>query len=212
MLRARLFTVLLVITIFAATRSAAADTVTINFDDLSDSTFVTTQYTGVTFSNAIVLSAGISLNELDFPPNSGTNVAGDTGGAISILFSNPISNFSGYFTYVEPLTIQGFNSSSVLEASAASLFSENDVSGGDPGSSPNELIQIISATPFSRVVLTGDPAGGSFTVDDVSYTLAAGVPVSSVPEPSTLAFVSTGVTSIIGVAGAKRKRGMNSIV
>ena len=80
--------------------------------------------------------------------------------------------------------LQGYNSSNTLEASAASLYSANYVSGGDAGSSPDELIQISSETPFTRVVLMGDPSGSSFTVDDVSFTTASGEPLGPVPEPS----------------------------
>src|SRR3954469_10391595 len=86
---------------------------TINFDSLSDSEAVTNQFAGVTFSNAIALTAGISLNEFDFPPRSGNNVVSDDGGAMSITFASPLSNFGGYFTYDHMLTIEAFNTAHV---------------------------------------------------------------------------------------------------
>src|SRR5258707_545906 len=86
---------------------ARADIV-VNFDTLSDGDIVTNQFPGLTFTNAIVLSAGISLNEFEFPPRSGTNVVSDNGGPISILFSSPFVSFGGYFTYLEPVTLLAF--------------------------------------------------------------------------------------------------------
>src|ERR1051325_2589015 len=83
--------------------------VSIDFEGFSDSSFITTQYSGLTISNAIILTSGISLNELDFPPRSGINVASDAGGPISFDFSTPALNFQGFFTYVVPVTIQGFD-------------------------------------------------------------------------------------------------------
>src|SRR5580698_6525806 len=81
-----------------------ADTI-IDFESLNDGDLVTNQYPGLTFSNTIVLSAGISLNEFEFPPHSGTNVVSDNGGPMTITFFPPIQSFSGYFTYSVPLKV-----------------------------------------------------------------------------------------------------------
>jgi hypothetical protein len=163
-----------------------ADTIVINFEDLPDGTPVTTQYAGLTFSNTTVITAGISLNEFEFPPNSGTNVVFDDGGPISISFDDPVLNFGGYFTYLEPLTLAAFYATSDQVASATSLFGNNLACGdgppclGDPGSSPNEFISVAFAAGISGVTVTGDPAGGSFAMDDVVYTTSS----TAVPEPS----------------------------
>src|SRR5215471_5774733 len=117
---------------------------TITFDTLADGDVVTTQYAGVTFSNTVVFTAGISLNEFEFPPRSGPNVASDIGGPITIDFTTPVTNFSAYFTYLVPLTITGFNSSNVAIASAGSAFGSNLALSGDPGSSPNELLTLAA--------------------------------------------------------------------
>ena len=176
---------------------------TITFEGLPDSTILTNQYAGVTFSNAIILSAGISLNEFELPPHSGTNVASDNNGPMSIVFSSPISSFSGYFTYYEPLTLQAFNASNAQVASATSLFSINvgcdpgPLCLGDPGSSPNELIQVSFAGGISSITITGDPAGGSFAVDDVTYTSVA----TAVPEPPYLILL---LVTIVVIACAPR--------
>jgi hypothetical protein len=162
------------------TIAGSAAATTLDFEGFADSTIVTTQYLGLTFSNTIILTAGISLDEIDFPPHSGANVASDNNGPITIDFATPITTFSGYFTYTEPLTLNAFDVTSTEVASATSLFSENFVSSGNPA---NELITVAFAGGFSSVTITGDPSGGSFTMDDLTY--AAGT--STVPEgPFTL--------------------------
>jgi hypothetical protein len=174
------------ILMFAASPALFADIAVIDFEGLSDGTFVTTQFPGVTFSNAIIATAGISLNELEFPPKSGVNVVIDFGGPISVSFATPISTFEGFFTYLEPVTIQGFDASDNLLGSSSSLFSNNlacldgPPCSGDPGSSPNEPIQLDSAGNISSVVITGDPAGFSFALDDVTYSSG---PITVTPEP-----------------------------
>lgn len=153
-----------------------ASTVTIDFEGLADGTNLTTQYPGLIFSNATVISAGISLNEFEFPPRSGTNVAFDDGGLITIAFAEPVLMFGGYFTYLEPLSLAAFYKTAGQVASATSAFSSNDALFGDPGSSPNEFISVSFASGITAITVTGDPAGGSFVLDDVTYT--------SVPEPN----------------------------
>jgi hypothetical protein len=58
-----------------AGRAASAGSITLDFEGFPDSTILSTQYSGLTFTNAIILTAGISLNEFEFPPHSGVNVA-----------------------------------------------------------------------------------------------------------------------------------------
>ena len=125
-------------------RQALAQPTTLTFDNLSDSTTVTNQFQGLAFQNAAAISAGISLNEFEFPPHSGANVVFDSGGAMTITFSSPIQSFAGYFTYSVPLTIQALGSTGSQIVSASSRFSSNEALSGVPGSSPNELIQLDS--------------------------------------------------------------------
>jgi hypothetical protein len=165
---------------------AKAESVALDFEGFPDSTILTAQYPGVTFTNAIILTSGISLNEFEFPPHSGVNVVSDNGGPMTIDFSTPITSFGGYFTHLEPLTLDGFNAGDKQVASAASLFSNNlaclagPPCSGDPGSSPNEFIQLSFTGGISSVTITGDPAGGSFVLDDATYTTSS---APAVPEP-----------------------------
>src|SRR5882672_6224065 len=79
---------LLLLFLAIAPQLAYSDTVVLDFEGFSDSDFLTTQIPGLTFSNAMVLTASISLNEFDFPPHSGSNVIFDAGGPIGISFAS----------------------------------------------------------------------------------------------------------------------------
>ena len=191
----------LLLVVLASTPMLHAGTVVIDFETFPDSTSIvdstpiTTQFPGLTFSNTTVLTAGISLNEFEFPPHSGSNVAFDDGGPITIAFVGPILNFGGFFTYSEPMTLAAFDSSSAEVASATSAFSSNLALSGDVGSSPNEFLSISFPNGISSVTITGDPAGGSFTMDDATYT-------SAVPEASSIFLLLTGTAGLL----AFRKR------
>jgi hypothetical protein len=136
----------------------------------------------------MVLTAGISLNDAEFPPFSGGNVIFDSGGPITINFLNPITDFIAYFTYTTQLTLQAFSGGVALPA-VNSLFSANFVSSGNP---PNELIEISSAAGFDSITITGDPIGGSFVLDNLMYQPGSQTS-QSVPEPSTLVLSSVGL-------------------
>jgi len=179
----------------------AANATLINFENLSDGVTVGSSYSaiGANFTNAVVLSAGISLDEAEFPPHSGTNVAADLSGPITIQFSSLVNAFSGYFTYAAPLLVTAFDSGSVPVRTAASLFSANFVSSGNP---PNELIQINYASGIDHITIAGDPGGSSFVVDDISFTAGT---TSGVPEPAS--YSPVGITLLALSAVVMRRSG-----
>jgi hypothetical protein len=171
-----------------------ANVITINFENLSDQESVTNQYSGLAFVNTIALTAGISLNEFEFPPYSGSNVVSDDFGPISIIFDTPVTSISGYFTYALPFTLLGFDAGSNQVGSAASAFSNNMALSGDLGSSSNELLFLYFANGISSITIMGDPAGGSFTLDDLTYSPLQSTPV---PEPSTISLLFVGSLALI---------------
>ncbi len=178
-----------VVVLLSAITSTNAHSVTIDFESLLDLEGVSSQYAslGVTFSNATALTAGISLNEFEFPPVSGSNVVFDSGGMMSILFATSMESVGGYFTYAGPLTLIAYDATDAIVGSATSAFDSNQAQSGVAGSAPNEFLQLSSATGISRITFTGDPAGGSFTLDDLIFTALASLPPSTaVPEPATL--------------------------
>jgi hypothetical protein len=69
---------------------------------------------------------------------------------------------------------------------------------GDSGSSPNEFLQVSFASGISSVSITGDPLGGSFVMDDVTYTTTE----APVPEPSSIILFLTMAAGLF----AARKR------
>ncbi|MGI8743070.1 MAG: PEP-CTERM sorting domain-containing protein [Bryobacteraceae bacterium] len=154
------------------------------------------RYSGVTFSNAAVLKAGISLNEFEFPPRSGSNVASDNGGPLSITFATPVTNFGGYFTYLLPLTLTAFNSANNPVASVTSKFADNlaclagPPCSGNAGSSPNEPLSVNFAAGISKVTIKGDPNGGSFVLDDATLTTPT---APAVPEPASILLILSGL-------------------
>jgi hypothetical protein len=182
-----------------------ASPITIDFENLNDGNIIATQYAGLTFSNAIALTAGVSVNEFELPPHSGSNVASDNGGPMRIDFAQPVSDVGGYFTYGVPLSLKAFDSNGTVLGSASSLFSSNFALSGDLGSSSNELLQLAFGG-ISYVTFAGDPAGGSFALDDLTYSPDGGP--APVPEPGTLLLMATGGLALVRTlrSGANKDR------
>ena len=172
----------------------AAPITSIDFETLTDSEIVTTQFSGLSFSNTRALSSGFSLNDLDFPPHSGSTVVSDDGSAIAIDFLTPVTSFSAFFTYAIPITLTAFDGIGGVLGSLNSALSTN------VGVAPNEFIQLSGLGLINQIKISGDPAGFSFTMDDVAFDSA------SVPEPNTLALLT------IALAGIKARRGKIKIV
>jgi hypothetical protein len=169
---------------------AAAAVITIDFEDLFENDEVATLYPGVTFSNALVLTAGSGLNDLEYPPASGTNaaVALDPNSVIELVFGTPIISFEALFTYNGALSVEAFTSGGTLVDSAASLHGSNIASGPN---APNETVG-VSGGGITRVRLS---AQGDFSLDDVTYETG-----TVVPEPTTLALLLAGA-----LAAARRR-------
>jgi hypothetical protein len=181
---------------FFLPQETRADSATIDFENLSDSTNVGSAYasSGVIFTNAVIATAGVTLSELEFPPDSGSNVVVDSGGAITLTFLTPVSSFSGFFTYAFPLTLEGFGSSNQLLVTVSSLFSTNFVSSGNQ---PNELIQLNFPGGIDSVTITGNPLGSSFALDDASFTTVA------TPEPGSVSLLFTGIAFALVIGRRK---------
>ena len=173
-----------------------AQAAVINFDSLVDGESVTTQYAGVTFQNTLALTAGLSLNEFEFPPKSGMNVVFDNGGQILLSFLTPVTSVGGFFTYSTGLNFLAFDSAGVQIAAVNSAFNANLSMSGDPGSTPNEFLQVASASGIASVSIRGNPAGGSFALDDLAY--------APVPVPAAVWLFGSGLLGLIGIARHKR--------
>lgn len=161
--------------------------VVVDFESLANLTSLTTQLAGFTFSNARVLQAGTTLNELDFPPKSGVNAVLDDGGALGVRFDTPVLSVGAFLTYVTPITLTAYDSLDNVMATATSLYGNNGALAGEPGSRPNEWLQLsLAVASIARVEFRGIATGSSFVLDDL--VVDAGDP-SPVPEPHSLALV-----------------------
>jgi hypothetical protein len=170
-----------------ALSAAQAAVVTYGFDTLIDSESVTNQFAGLSFANATVLTAGISLNDFEFPPSSGTNVLVDEGGPMEILFSSPVFSVGAAFTYSTSLSFSIYDAADVLLGTVVSLGNSNLAVSGE-GFAVNELLSFSSVGgAISRLVISGDSFGGSFVMDDLTVDFGTAAPV---PEPATLALVA----------------------
>jgi len=178
-----------------------ASAVQVDFEIFNDGEVVTNQISGLVFTNATAVSSGLTLNEFEFPPRSGKNVVFDDGGPISIAFSNPISYFSAYFTYAEPIRLAAFGLGGVLLGDVVSdpAFMSNIALSGSPGSSPNSLLSFASSSQIWRLEISGSALGSSYAMDDISYRLA-----DPVPEPETYAMLLAGL-GLIGFAARRGK-------
>jgi hypothetical protein len=189
--------------IFLVSFPLCASTIQLTFDDLSDSTRIQDAYESVHFENAIVLTSGVSLNELEFPPHSGQNVAVDDGAPIVIAFDRPVSNVAAYITHNQLITLTAFDASGNAIGSVASMYRNNLAISGDVGSHPNELLHVPDAFLFS-VKISGAPDGFSFALDDFSFDES-----TSIPEPSTanlLLVACCVVFLVLPIRGLHRRR------
>lgn len=188
--------------------SGPAHAITIDFEALTELDSVTTQFSGLTFTNATVLTSGSTLNEFEFPPSSGLNVVFDDGGAMQIDFATAALTVSGRFTYSEALTLTAYDSLLSPVATVNSLFGSNLVLSGEAGSSANELLALNYAGGISRLLITGNALGGSFTLDDFTYTTGDILPPppppppppgGDVPEPTSLILVALGSVGFLAM-------------
>ena len=183
---------------------AKAGVLTIDFEGLGDFNPITTEYTGLVFSNtASIVSgdAGGSLNQTEFPPRSGITVAFNSGIPMSIAFTVPVLNFEGFFNYNAPVTLEAFNASHGLVGSVQSAFGNNLGVTGELGSATNEPIALSFAGGFSSVEISigdftdpfsGSTFPGSFTLDDLTITTSDTSNPGEVPEASSISLVVGG--------------------
>lgn len=170
---------------------ALATTITYDFDAFTDGASLTSQYSGISFTNATVLKAGYSLNEFSFPPHSGDGAVFDDGGPMHISFNTLAHSVSGYFTYLDGLTLWAYDRNDNLLATATSAYLTNLADGtGDPGSMPNELLSVSSpGDQIARVVIGAANGGSSLVLDDLTTITST----TALPVPGTFALVLTGL-------------------
>ena len=178
----------LVALVLLALPAGAVTLVFLDFESLSDLEEVTTQFaaSGITFTNTRALTAGQSLNEIDFPPSSGTDVISGLGsGPLTIHFSQPADSVQ------LNLVSNGFVTLSFFDASDALILS------------------YTTSSPLGVPISTGSPAGlaiakmtlanaggdaDTFTVDNLLARLDDRTP--PIPEPSAFLAMACGLATV----------------
>lgn len=167
---------------FQLTQTANAGFV--DFENFSDGDLLTTEIPGLTFNDATVLMAGVSLNEIDFPPHSGGNVIASFGGVLTVNFDTPIHLVGGFISYADAagVNLSLYDINNILLADA--LFA---IPVGPSNIVSNQFISLGASNIRSMVVSLNSPIPDNpFTFDDFTY----------VPEPATVLLISLGLIGI----------------
>lgn len=177
----------------------ASASYTIDFEGLDEYTAVTDQYSdlGITFNGATVLTAETSLNEIDYPPYSGTNVVIDETGPITISFDTVVQSVHAYFTYAVALTLSFYDSSDAL---IDTIYSSGESNLEYDGGTPNELLGLTTDSGIASLTISGAEDGYSFVMDDLR--------VNPVPVPGAVWLLGSGLVGLIGIVRGKNSKAL----
>lgn len=159
----------------------------VDFEQFSDNDSLTTQVPELAFSDATVLTAGVSLNEIEFPPHSYDNVIAVFSGTLKINFDSPMSWVSAYISYADAdgvdlyLYLYDINETILAYQSFQAPVSppDNIIS--------NQFISLGAAGIYSMAVsLDSNNQNHPFLLDDLTY----------IPEPASYLLVIVGLLGI----------------
>jgi len=153
----------------------------VDFEGFADNDSISTQISGLTFSDATALTAGVTLNEIEFPPHSGSNVIAVFGGTLTISFNAPINLVSGYISYATAtgatLSLYDINNALLADAFFPAPAAQNNIVS-------NQFISFsISGIQAMAVSLDGN---NPFTFDDLAF----------IPEPASHMLIAIGILGI----------------
>jgi len=180
---------LLVFLVSLSSIAFANSVTTINFEQYSAYTQITTQYAGVDFgSNALQLVVPF-YDYFDYPPHSGSGViTNDPNDPITISFSSPyITDVNFWYAAPDGIVASAYNQYGTLIATAV----------GAPVDGSNLWVDLASSHwGIAWVTISANDGADSETVDDLSYT-------TGTPEPGSFLLLGSG---LLGVAGVLRRK------
>lgn len=160
---------------------AFAGTETIDFEQYSEYTQITNQYSsmGVTFTSALQLVAPF-YDYQDFPPHSGNGViTDDPNSTIGMYFAPGSAGFTvtGWFNAPAGMVVTAYNSLNQVVAT----FSGTTIPGTD------QMFTLNANTYIAYITFSDSGGGDDMTLDDLSWT--------PVPEPATPMMLTSGLLS-----------------
>jgi hypothetical protein len=200
----KIFRRLILITAALTALAVSAQASTITFEDLpSDNMFlggglnIGTFYTGLTFGPYVTgLNATTDYDGSIFPPKSGDIVVWSAfDDFVTVQFNQALSFVSIYYSSTQPLTLTAFDASS---QSLGSITGAANTNGVDPGTID---VLSLSLDGISGITIGAPGAASLFILDDLTYTPQS--TGSTVPEPSTLVLMASGLASLLAYKRGK---------